>query len=102
MLIVLADIVSNAADIDKLRQEIIDMQEASNAEPGCISYTFTAEIGDPNRIRVIEQWQSMDDLKAHFSTPHMATFQQAMGQYPVKSMDVKLYEVAREVDFPKM
>ena len=102
MIIVLATIESRAEDIDKLRQAIVDMQTATATEPGSISYVFTTDIASPDVVRVIEKWQSMDDLKAHFATPHMATFQQEMAQYPAKSMDVKVYEVAQELEFPAM
>lgn len=103
MIIVLAEISSSAADIAELRQAIIAMQEATLAdEPGCIGYTFASEIANPDQIRVVEQWQSMDDLKAHFVTPHMATFQQAMAAHPAKGMEVKIYEVAQELDFPEL
>lgn len=100
MLIVIADITSTAADVDQLRQAIADMQEASQAEPGCISYSFNQEIADPNKIRVVEQWETLEDLQAHFTMPHMATFQKAMAQNPPKGMEAKLYEVAQELPFP--
>ena len=100
MIIVLATIKYSGSDIDNLREAIIDNQKASASEAGCISYTFTTEIGDPNTVRVIEQWETMDDLKAHFATAHMAEFQQAMSKFPAKSLDVKLYEVAQELESP--
>ena len=102
MLIVHAEIESSADDIAELRPAIVEMQKASQTEPGCISYTFNVELADPDKVRVVEQWESMDALKAHFTTPHMATFQQAMAKYPAKGMQVKLYEVAQELDFPAL
>ena len=100
MIIVLATFKYSASDIDNLREAIIEMQTATASEAGSISYTFTTEIGDPKTVRVIEQWETMDDLKAHFATAHMAEFQQAMGKFPAKSLDVKLYEVAQELESP--
>lgn len=102
MIIVLATVGSRAEDIEALRQDIVDMQVATATEEGSISYTFAQEIADPDTIHVIEKWRSMDDLKAHFATPHMAAFQAAMAQRPGASMEVKLYEVAQELDFPAL
>ncbi|MGK0498693.1 MAG: quinol monooxygenase YgiN [Oceanicoccus sp.] len=102
MIIVLARIESSADDIANLRQAIIDMEKATANEPGSISYAFVSEISDPNFMRVIEHWETMDALKAHFLTPHMADFQKAMAGYPPKSVDVKVYDIAKELPFPAM
>ena len=103
MIIVLATVESTTEDIENLRQAILDMQTATTeTEPGNISYTFTTEIANPGTMRIVEQWESMEALKAHFATPHMADFQKAMAGFPPKSMDVKLYEVAQELEFPAM
>ena len=103
MIIVLATVESSVEDINNLHQAIVDMQTATiENEPGNISYTFTTEVANPGTMRIVEQWQSMDALKEHFATPHMADFQKAMAGYPPKSMDVKVYEVAQELPFPAM
>ena len=103
MIIVLATVESTIEDIENLRQAILDIQSATTStEPGNISYTFTTELANPGTLRIVEQWQSMDALKEHFATPHMASFQTAMAGFPPKSMDVKIYEVAQELPFPEM
>ena len=53
------------------------------AEKGCIEYTPMIDIptGLPpqelnnNVVTVIEKWDSLDDLQAHLSAPHMIEFQ---------------------------
>jgi len=52
------------------------------AEKGCIEYTPMIDIptGLPpqelnnNGVTVIEKWNSLDDLQAHLSAPHMIEF----------------------------
>jgi quinol monooxygenase YgiN len=52
------------------------------AEKGCIEYTPMIDIptGLPtqelnnNVVTVIEKWDSLDDLQAHLSAPHMIEF----------------------------
>lgn len=100
MIIVLATVESTAEDISTLRDAIVAMEKATATEAGSISYTFTTEIGNPDTIRVIEQWESMDALAAHFGTPHMATFNETMASYPPKSISAKVYEVAQELELP--
>jgi quinol monooxygenase YgiN len=56
------------------------------AEAGCIRYELTASVDidtpiqvacPPHRLRVIEAWESVAALKAHFQAPHMLAFKQA-------------------------
>ena len=97
MIVVNAVVKSTQEDIVALQGAISTMEAASRAEEGCLDYTFSVELNDTAVLRITEKWVTLDDLKAHFATPHMAEFQAAMGQHPPVSMDVKCYE-ATEVD----
>lgn len=53
------------------------------AEDGCIEYGATIdtpEVGDfqsafgPDTFVVVEKWQSLEHLKAHIASPHMAAY----------------------------
>ncbi len=55
------------------------------AEEGCIAYTPTVDVESgipiqgPARedvVIVVEQWESLDHLRAHLATPHMAAYQE--------------------------
>ena len=100
MIIVLATVESSVEDIQALRQAIVDMEAASAKEPGNISYSFSAQIANPNTLQVVECWESTQALAAHFNTPHMAAFNEVMAKYPPKSVTAQAYDVAREVEIP--
>lgn len=100
MIIVNAIVETDATSLEAVRQALATMERASRAEEGCDDYTFSVELNAPNRIRITERWQSEAALTAHFSSAHMAEFQQAIGQHPPKSMDLHFYE-AREISFPR-
>lgn len=51
-----------------------DMAEATQAEPGCISYDFYVGVSDANTLMLFQEWESMDALMKHYQTPHMETF----------------------------
>lgn len=74
MLIVLAKAKLGEGAIEALRGPIADMVAASNAESGCIAYTFTLDMLDPTILHIVEKWQDEAALAAHFATPHMAAF----------------------------
>ncbi len=93
MIVVNAVVTSNPQDIAALQSAIHAMEVASREESGCSDYTFSVELNDPNTLRITEKWHSVEALKAHMATPHMAEFQSAMGAHPPASLDVTFYEV---------
>lgn len=68
-----------------------EVMEATRREPGCVAYTFSADLGDPGLFHLFEEWESQEALDAHFQTPHMARFQQAMGGFGIREMSVQKY-----------
>lgn len=64
--------------LDGKRNELVEMMTvtmaASQAEKGCALYRFTADINLPNRFYLSEQWESEEDLKAHFTQPAFIEF----------------------------
>jgi len=97
MIVVNGIVRSTQEDIVALQGAISAMETASRAEEGCLDYTFSIEVNDPEMVRITEKWASVEALKAHFGTPHMAEFQATMGKRPPQSMEIKVYEVT-EID----
>ncbi len=101
MLIVAGEVVVEAGTIEKVKAALHETEEASRKEPGCISYAFSVDVNDPTMVRIFERWNSAEDLKAHFAMPHMASFGTAVSQIQPKSMDVKVYEIDKEIPLPR-
>ena len=72
-----------------------EMMGETRREPGCISYTFSADLEEPGRFRIFEEWEGDEALRAHFASPHMARFQKAVGGLGVREMAVQRYDVAK-------
>ena len=75
-------------------QVAIKMQNASQAEDGCVVYRFYADLEDPNIFRIFEHWESDAALKAHFETPHMAEFRQQLPRLVADRGDLLKYDVS--------
>lgn len=101
MILVLANIESSETAIEATKAAIAKMEVASQAEPGCISYRFTQELSHPNKMVVVEQWESVDALITHFGMPHMAEFGEAMAKNPPTNVDAKMYELGPAQDLPR-
>lgn len=70
------------------------MMEKTAEEPGCISYRFYADIEAPDVFRVFEEWESDEDLQAHFETPHMAEFRKKLGGLLAAPPAIRRYVVS--------
>jgi quinol monooxygenase YgiN len=58
------------------------------AEKGCAEYTYIREISSPltiqepvqdRRLTLVEKWESLDALKTHLKSPHMAEYTKLLG-----------------------
>jgi quinol monooxygenase YgiN len=104
MLIVVGRAEADPADVAELRPALKAMMEATWAESGCLSYSLSIENeggNGPAVISICERWADEAALKAHFTAPHMADFNRKVAGR-IRALDVKLYEVARELPFPAL
>ena len=101
MLIVAGEVVVAEGAIEGVRDALHTMEEETRKEPGCLTYAFSIDVNDPNMLRIFERWESEDALKAHFKAPHMAAFGAAVAKIQPKSMEVKVYEIDKEVGLPR-
>jgi quinol monooxygenase YgiN len=72
----------------------LEVAEATRAESGCLSYRFYADLEDPGRFFIFEEWRDAAALDAHFATPHMATFLAQVGGLIAAPPEITRYEVA--------
>ena len=100
MLVVIAELRVTEGAVDGIKDAIATMETESRKEPGCHTYAFSVDLNDPTMLRITELWESREILQAHFATPHMAAFGQALGKLDIQSMEVKAYELGAEVPMP--
>ena len=94
MLIVAGTIEIDPADVETLRDAASTMMAATLQEPGCQQYVFSVSVADPSQVQVFEIWDSAEDLAAHFETPHMAEYRQALAGITIRSRNLHRYEIA--------
>lgn len=80
-----------AGEFDKVANEARAMVAATNAEDGCIHYSFSRDIGDPDLIHIAERWRDTEAGEAHNQSAHMATFLKAIGSVQREGADLWLY-----------
>jgi quinol monooxygenase YgiN len=70
------------------------LTKGSLADPGCIQYTISADLDDPGRVHVVEQWESDVLMRAHMAAPHSVEFVKAMQPIGVRGVKVTKHEVS--------
>lgn len=88
MLVVSGVIEIADADVDAARAAALDMMEETAKESGCLVYEFSQVLGQRNRFRVYEEWDSAAALEAHMNTTHMAQFRDALSRMKIVSRDI--------------
>lgn len=95
MIVIAGHVALDPAQREPAMAAAREMMGETRKEKGCISYSFSADLEEPGRFRIFEEWESDEALRAHFASPHMARFQQAVGGLGVREMAVQRYEVAK-------
>ena len=92
MIIVEGWVRLDSQHIEALRGAAAEMMRATKAaEPGCLEYAFAQDLAEPGLLRVIERWADEAALAAHFATPHMAAFNQSLGDAKILGASIKVY-----------
>jgi len=71
-----------------------EMMAETLKEKGCHAYCFSSDLSDPSVMHLFERWESENDLRAHFTTPHMARFQEALAKLAPKVIEIQKYEIS--------
>jgi quinol monooxygenase YgiN len=74
------------------RQGIRTVVAETLKEPGCLLYAFSEDAIEPGTIRVAEKWESWETLKAHGTTPHLATWRAVLKAIGLRDREVIAYE----------
>jgi quinol monooxygenase YgiN len=95
MIVIAGHVLLDPAKRDPATTAARRMMVETRKEKGCISYTFSADLDEPGRFQIFEEWEDEEALMAHFQSPHMAEFQKAVGGLGVREMKVQRYEVSK-------
>jgi quinol monooxygenase YgiN len=92
-------VVTGHIDFDPARRReflaaLEPLTKRSLADPGCVQYTISADLDDPGRVHVVEQWESDVLMRAHMAAPHSAEFVKAMQPIGVRGVKVTKHEVS--------
>jgi quinol monooxygenase YgiN len=92
-------LVTGTIDLDPAHRDAFveaanAVMAATHVEDGCEHYVFSADLNDPGRIYVAEQWASQETMDAHGASAHLAEFMGAMGGFGVRSATLTKWDGA--------
>lgn len=94
-------VISAQIDLDPARREAAlksarQWIDGALSQPGCIHYDWSADLDNPARVNVFEEWESEDSLAAHFAGPHYAGMLGHIGQFGLTNAVSRKYRVDAE------
>jgi len=101
MICVIATIKAKAGGREALLEHIADNLPNVHAEEGCIEYqpmidtesSLGAQVLDENIVTMVEKWETMANLNAHATAPHMLKYREKVKD-TVESVFLKVLTVA--------
>jgi quinol monooxygenase YgiN len=92
-------LVTGHFDLDPANREqaistFSESMAATRQEDGCEAYTFSADLDDPGRFHVSEQWASQEAMDAHMAGPALAALMGAMGSLGVTGASLTKWDGA--------
>ena len=94
MLIIAGSFAIDPSMRDQAMAAAREMMVETHKEPGCIDYTFSADLTNPARFYIFERWESQAALEKHFATPHMARFQQEFPKVGAHDFKFEKYTIS--------
>jgi 4-carboxymuconolactone decarboxylase len=88
----LAFIRAKKGSSEPLGQGLLALVEPSRAEPGCLGYEVHRCTDDADLWLLYENWQSAQDLAAHFASPHMQAFLEDVPSISQGDLELRAFE----------
>lgn len=80
-------------DRDRALTLALPLIQAALAEPGCVHYAWTADLNQPGRVSVFEEWESEADLAAHLAGKAYQRMLAHLSGYGIKSAVTRKYRI---------
>ena len=89
-------VVAGTIDVEPAQRQAFlegrrDAVRSTLEEPGCIEYAFSADLLDPGRVRIFEQWETGQHLDAHLARSEGG----GGSDVPILAAEILRYEIER-------
>ena len=78
-----------AGEIDRLQGQLAAYVDEVRDRDGCISYSYSRDINDPDVLNIVEQWRDEAAIDAHMA--NMGALMNALAGAKMEGLSVKAY-----------
>lgn len=96
MIVVAGTMLIDGGHHDAMVAAAQTVSAATRNEHGCLSYEFFADLADPSRFHVFEEWETLDALHAHLETDHIKAFGAALRACGISKSEVHRYDATNK------
>ena len=97
MVVLLARTSIKPEERDRWLELVSAVSESSRAEEGCAAYRVYEDVERPNDFVFVEQWRSLDALRAHFRSSHFGALFGTLPTFVAAAPDVQIHDVAATI-----
>lgn len=91
MILVMGHIKAAAGEGQKLKDVLAQHMARVAEEEGCEHYSFAFDAAEPDTVRIMERWTSVEALAAHGQADHQKAFGRALRDYRIESISAKAW-----------
>lgn len=93
MIVVTGEIHVAPAEASEFGAQLVELVEATRAEPGCVRYDFWRHLSEPGVFHVFEEWRDDAALAEHQATDHYRRFARSLRERTITHIEAVHYEV---------
>jgi quinol monooxygenase YgiN len=83
-----------AATMREFAPLVRDYAALIRQEPGCLEFTASVDVDDPEKVRVFEIYADRAAFDAHSRSPHLAAWKETRQRLGVTERVINLYQVS--------
>src|SRR5467141_3821088 len=92
-IVAIADLFGVGGRREELRAVLVGAERGAAGRPGCVRYSFSAILADPDRFVLVSEWRDQAALDAHYASTEFANFQFALNGLLARPSEMTLYSV---------
>ena len=92
-------VVAGIAQIDPRRRDevvaaAIQVVRKTRALPGCLTFTCSSDLEDPDLFHVFLEWQSAETLFERLTEDRLAAIRKRLDELGVRELSIQRFEIA--------
>ena len=91
MIIITGHVVMTPENAERMTALGAEHSARSRGEPGCLADNCHVDVEDEMRLMFVEEWESIDAVRAHFAVPESGGFVAEMRRLSPEPPAIRIY-----------